>query len=116
MLSQGSTFSFRVSAPRLRLFCILAVCPGVLVVAGATAQGQKQVEEKDMKLIGYSELQGRSAYQPTIEKQGDRYIAYVGHHAGTAPAADASGNIYFMVGNGDFDTTLNASGFPSPIP
>lgn len=32
--------------------------------------------------------------------------------AGTAPAADASGNIYFMVGNGDFDTTLNA-GFPS---
>jgi hypothetical protein len=33
--------------------------------------------------------------------------------AGTAPAADASGNIYFMVGNGDFDTTLNTSGFPS---
>ena len=33
--------------------------------------------------------------------------------AGTAPAADASGNIYFMVGNGDFDTTLNASGFPA---
>jgi hypothetical protein len=33
--------------------------------------------------------------------------------AGTAPAADASGNIYFMVGNGDFDTTLNASAFPS---
>ncbi|MGB7026070.1 MAG: hypothetical protein WBD72_02155 [Candidatus Acidiferrum sp.] len=33
--------------------------------------------------------------------------------AGTAPAADASGNIYFMVGNGDFDTTLNASGFPT---
>jgi Immunoglobulin I-set domain len=32
---------------------------------------------------------------------------------GTAPAADASGNIYFMVGNGDFDTTLNATGFPS---
>ena len=33
--------------------------------------------------------------------------------AGTAPAADASGNIYFMVGNGDFDTTLNSSGFPT---
>ena len=33
--------------------------------------------------------------------------------AGAAPGADASGNIYFMVGNGDFDTTLNASGFPA---
>jgi len=32
--------------------------------------------------------------------------------AGAAPAADASGNIYFIVGNGDFDTTLNASNFP----
>src|SRR5262249_23641611 len=25
----------------------------------------------------------RSAYQPTIHHQGDRYIAYVGHHGGT---------------------------------
>jgi hypothetical protein len=33
--------------------------------------------------------------------------------AGTAPGADASGNIYFMVGNGDFDTTLTTSGFPA---
>lgn len=33
--------------------------------------------------------------------------------AGTAPAADASGDIYFIVGNGDFDTTLNASGLPT---
>ncbi|HYL65433.1 MAG TPA: immunoglobulin domain-containing protein [Candidatus Methylomirabilis sp.] len=32
--------------------------------------------------------------------------------AGTAPAADASGNIYFMLGNGDFDTTLTPTGFP----
>jgi hypothetical protein len=32
--------------------------------------------------------------------------------AGAAPAADSSGNIYFIVGNGDFDTTLNANNFP----
>ena len=33
--------------------------------------------------------------------------------AGGAPAADAGGSIYTILGNGDFDTTLNAQGFPS---
>jgi hypothetical protein len=33
--------------------------------------------------------------------------------AGTAPGADSAGNLFFIIGNGDFDTTLNASGFPS---
>jgi hypothetical protein len=33
--------------------------------------------------------------------------------AGAAPAADAGGNIYTILGNGDFGTTLNAQGFPS---
>jgi hypothetical protein len=33
--------------------------------------------------------------------------------SGGGPAADASGNIYQMVGNGTFDQTLNSQGFPS---
>jgi Immunoglobulin domain len=33
--------------------------------------------------------------------------------AGAAPGADASGNIYMILGNGDFDTTLNSGGFPT---
>ena len=33
--------------------------------------------------------------------------------ADTGPSADNAGNIYLLDANGDFDTTLNASGFPS---
>jgi hypothetical protein len=40
-------------------------------------------EARNMRLVGYNDLQARSAYQPTIHHQGDRYIAYVGHHGGT---------------------------------
>jgi hypothetical protein len=39
-------------------------------------------EKKDMELVGYSDLQARSAYQPLIHKQGGKWIAYVGHHGG----------------------------------
>ena len=35
-----------------------------------------------MELLGSDALQARSAYQPTIARQGDRWILYVGHHGG----------------------------------
>ena len=52
----------------------------------AAAQEQKigaPPESMNMRLVGYNDLQGRSAYQPTIHHQGNRYIAYIGHHGGT---------------------------------
>ena len=57
-----------------------------LVAAPALAQAPKigdPPEAKNMRLVGYNDLQDRSAYQPTIHQQGNRYIAYVGHHGGT---------------------------------
>ena len=58
----------------------LALC-GCLTAWAA----EKKAEKSNMELVGYNDLQARSAYQPVIQKQGDRWIAYVGHHAGVQP-------------------------------
>ena len=39
-------------------------------------------EAQNMRLVGYHDLSARTAYQPTIKKQGNRWIAYVGSHGG----------------------------------
>jgi len=61
---------------------------GLLAVAGpAAAQQQQKIgappEVSNMRLVGSNDLQARSAYQPTIHRQGERWIAYIGHHGGT---------------------------------
>jgi hypothetical protein len=55
----------------------------LLASPAALAQAPKE-EKKDMELVGYSDLQARSAYQPTLQKQGGKWIAYVGLHGGRA--------------------------------
>src|SRR5262249_52675051 len=57
------------------------------VILFATSQpdaAPPTAEHHNMKLDGFNDLQGRSAYQPIIHHQGDRWIAYVGHHGGEA--------------------------------
>jgi len=54
---------------------------GVAGFCFTMAVGAQGVESsKNMSLDGYNDLQGRTAYQPTIQKQGNRWIAYIGHH------------------------------------
>ncbi len=56
----------------------------IVAVVGAfavTTTAQQRAESHDMTLLGFNDLQARSAYQPIIQKQGDRYIAYIGHKA-----------------------------------
>jgi hypothetical protein len=60
-------------------------CGVALIIATLAAPALAQnvgdpPQAKNMRLVGFNDLQARSAYQPTIHKQGDRYIAYIGHH------------------------------------
>jgi hypothetical protein len=52
-------------------------------LGGLPLAAAAQAEKSNMELVGSNDLQGRSAYQPVIHKQGERWIAYIGHHAGT---------------------------------
>jgi len=47
------------------------------------AQTPNKAEKRNMELVGYHDLQGRSAYQPVIHRQGNRWIAYIGITATT---------------------------------
>jgi hypothetical protein len=44
------------------------------------ARAQHGASASNMALLGHQDLQGRSAYQPLVQAQGARWIAYVGHH------------------------------------
>jgi hypothetical protein len=60
---------------------------GLTAAEGARRrQGRDRAERKNLELVGFDDLQARSAYQPLIEfnRSARRWIAYVGHHAGTA--------------------------------
>jgi LVIVD repeat len=75
----------RLSGPSLRAALFLAAC------LAAPAFGEEQMigdppQASNMRLVGFNDLQARSAYQPTIHQQGGRWIAYIGHHGGTDAA------------------------------
>ncbi|PYM74598.1 MAG: hypothetical protein DME03_13340, partial [Candidatus Rokuibacteriota bacterium] len=53
-------------------------------VSAQTPSRGHGAEARDMELVGHDDLQGRTAYQPTIHRQSGRVIAYVGHHGGKA--------------------------------
>ena len=68
----------------LAIHCVLCGVLSAQTTQSPTAV-QTSVRSSNIGLAGYSDLQARSAYQPTIQKQGNRWIAYVGHHGGEQP-------------------------------
>ncbi|MET0537877.1 MAG: hypothetical protein ABWZ64_07965 [Xanthobacteraceae bacterium] len=70
----------------MRRELVLTLAISGMLAPSALAQAPKigdPPEARNMRLVGYNDLQARSAYQPIVQKQGERYIAYIGHHGGT---------------------------------
>ena len=61
-------------------------------------------------IMGYSESTLAQTSVLNVTPNGNEGAIWM---AGAGLAADTSGNIYFLDANGDFDTNLNGSGFPS---
>lgn len=76
-----------MNAFKMRPLCVLgaALATALTVHAQSAPAVGAQPEALNMRLVGYNDLQGRTAYQPTIQKQGKRWIAYVGHHGDKKP-------------------------------
>ena len=65
--------------------------PGAAVSPAASAASEMPAavaaaydNAHNMRLVGYHDLQARSAYQPIVHAYGDRRILFVGQHAGEA--------------------------------
>lgn len=64
---------------------VRAVLAVLLLAASMAALAAKSgPEARDMALVGFHDLNGRGAYQPVIHEQRGRWIAYIGHHHGSA--------------------------------
>ena len=90
VLIPAAIITFLASGP------VLAQGGAVGVVAARGA------EAGNMMLAGYNDLQARSAYQPVVREQNGRWIAYIGHHGGTAKVAKP---INPLTGNAEFNGT-----------
>ena len=66
----------------MRRSCFVSSMLAASLALSAFAQAPGVAEKSNMEVVGADALQSRSAYQPLVHKQGDRWIAYIGHHGG----------------------------------
>lgn len=87
--------------------CALLLVNGVIYTTWAS---HYDVRPYTGWIIGYSESTLAQTSVLNVTPNGSSGAIWM---SGAGPAADSSGNIYFLDGNGVFDSTLNSSGFPS---
>jgi hypothetical protein len=90
MTNKESIMKLMKTNKRLRPGLIFGVAVVAWLVMPPIAQAQEAHKKAhNMRLVGTNDLQARSAYQPIVQHQlvggVDKYIAYIGHHNGSAP-------------------------------
>src|SRR5919199_620316 len=67
---------------KARMLTALGLASLAALASPALGEEPAKEEASNMRLLGQHDLAARSAYQPTIHRQGERWIAYIGHHGG----------------------------------
>ena len=74
---------------RLSTFLVLLLST-VVALLTFNVRSALTAESQNMALVGTNDLQSRSTYQPVVQRQGNKWILYAGHHAlGTNPVTGA---------------------------
>ena len=74
---------------RLSTFLVLLLST-VVALLTFNVRSALTAESLNMALVGTNDLQARSTYQPVVQRQGNKWILYAGHHAlGTNPVTGA---------------------------
>lgn len=67
----------------LGLTLLALSAPSARAQCGVDCSGK--AEAHNMELVGSNDLQGRGGYIPAIQRQGERWFAYIGHLSNTPP-------------------------------
>jgi hypothetical protein len=86
----------------MRQACTALIALAACGAALAAPQIGDAPEAKNMALVGWHDLQARSAYQPLVREQNGRWILYVGHHGGTERVPKP---VNTLTGNAEFNGT-----------
>jgi len=74
----------KMKAKKAGVCALVLMCTVSAPLAKESIPDNTRAAARNMKLVGYNDLQGRSAFLPVIVEQGGRWLAYVGHQGGEA--------------------------------
>jgi hypothetical protein len=102
--SSGGTTTFNPQQYKDR--AALLISNGIVYLSFAS---HCDIQPYNAWVMGYNESTLAQVSVVDLTPDGDQGSVW---QSGAGPAADAGGNLYFLLANGTFDTTLTAAGFP----